>query len=375
MSKAAELAALIGSQTAQTGKNMAYNGAMNIAQRSTSVTGIGASSGYFTVDRFKLAPNGTAGRLTMTQTADGPSGFANCLKLDCTTADTSIAAAEFLILSQFFEGQDLQRLKKGTSEAESVTLSFYVKGNAAATYTVELYDADNNRSISQRFSVTTSWSRVSLTYVGDTTGALDDDNAASLIVNIWLHAGSDYTSGTQNTVWQTLAGTERANSSDTSFFDSTDRTFFMTGVQLEIGDVATPFEHEDFATTLEKCQRYYFESKRVGAGGVDYGQVGRISNQVQGLYTQPLPTPLRGSPTITANPAYNTGSSWNNNLSGVTNVTWTGAPALYSWHANKNSVEWSVAQTSIASGYVGMVIQPYANTGQSENYISFDAEL
>jgi hypothetical protein len=310
MSKAAELAALIGSQTAQTGRNMAYNGAMNIAQRSTSVTDIGASSGYFTVDRFKLAPNGTAGRLTMTQTADGPSGFANCLKLDCTTADTSIAAAEFLILSQFFEGQDLQRLKKGTSEAESVTLSFYVKGNAAATYTVELYDADNNRSISQRFSVTTSWNRVSLTYVGDTTGALDDDNANSFIVNIWLHAGSDYTSGTQNTVWQTLAGTERANSSDTSFFDSTDRTFFMTGVQLEIGDVATPFEHEDFGTTLRKCQRYYVKDGATYPGGSSaykFFAAGTCISTTSGRFTYHFPVPMRTSPTL--------GQSANNTLS------------------------------------------------------------
>jgi len=298
MSKAAQLAALIGSQTAQTSRNMAYNGAMNISQRSTSVTGIGASSGYFTVDRFKLAPNGTAGRLTMTQTADGPSGFANCLKLDCTTADTSVAAAEFLILSQFFEGQDLQRLKKGTSEAESVTLSFYVKGNAAATYTVELYDADNNRSISQRFSVTTSWSRVSLTYVGDTTGALDDDNANSFIVNIWLHAGSDYTSGTQNTVWQTLAGTERANSSDTSFFDSTNRTFFMTGVQLEIGDVATPFEHEDIGTTLRKCQRYYTRWQSTGANNWPrFFQPSYVDNgYVSGTFS--FPVQMRTHPSV-----------------------------------------------------------------------------
>ena len=309
MSKAAELAALIGSQTALSNRNMAYNGAMNIAQRSASVTGIGASSGYFTVDRFNLAPNGTAGRLTMTQTADGPSGFANCLKLDCTTADTSIAAAEFLILSQYFEGQDLQRLKKGTSEAESVTLSFYVKGNAAATYTVELYDADNNRSISQRFSVTTSWSSVSLTYVGDTTGALDDDNAASLIVNIWLHAGSDYTSGTQNTVWQTLAGTERANSSDTSFFDSTDRTFSMTGVQLEIGDVATAFEHEDFGTTLRKCQRYYQQEVVTWILGVE------------GTRNSKLPFPhkvsMRAAPTSTLTG----GSAANGVLLGTVDVT------------------------------------------------------
>ena len=106
-------------------KNVVTNGAMNVAQRSTSVTGIGASDGYFTVDRFNINVGDTsAGRLTMTQTADGPSGFANCIKLDCTTADTSIAAGEFLILEQRFEGQDLQRFMKGTSDAKEYAVSF-----------------------------------------------------------------------------------------------------------------------------------------------------------------------------------------------------------------------------------------------------------
>jgi len=322
MTKAAELAALIGSGQAQTGRNMAYNGAMNVAQRGTSSTGIGASSGYFTVDRFKLAPNGTAGRLTMTQTAitDLP-GFANALKLDCTTSDTSIAAAEFLILSQFFEGQDLQRLKKGTSEAEPITISFYVKGNAAATYTVEIYDADNNRSNNRRFSVTTSWTRVSLTYEGDTTGALDDDNANSLIVNIWLHAGSNSTSGTQNTAWQTLAAAERANSDDTSFFDSTDRTFFMTGFQMEIGETATPFEHEDICDTLRKCQRYYAKSWSQGSavttnpGVIGAATVGNVNRAFGNVF---WPATMRAAPTV----VWYSGSSgtvnkWRNASSGT----------------------------------------------------------
>ena len=109
MSKAAELAALIGSQTALSNRNLIINGAMNVSQRATSSTGVGASSGYFTVDRFALAFSGTAGRLTMTQTAvtDLP-GFTKCIKLDCTTADTSIAAGEFFLLQYKFEGQDLQ---------------------------------------------------------------------------------------------------------------------------------------------------------------------------------------------------------------------------------------------------------------------------
>ena len=155
MTKAAELAkmgeVLTNSQIGGR-RNIAINGAMQVAQRSASVTGIGAASDYFTLDRYKLDCAATAGRLTMTQTADGPSGFANCMKLDCTTADTSIAAGEILFLTQRFEGQDVQQIKKGTSDAESLTVSFYVKGNAAATYTCEIADGDNTRLIAQEFS-------------------------------------------------------------------------------------------------------------------------------------------------------------------------------------------------------------------------------
>ena len=115
-------------------RNIAINGGMQVAQRSTSATGLGASAGYFTLDRFDMYFQNTAGRLTMSQTAvtDLP-GFTQCLKLDCTTADTSIAAAENAVLQYQVEGQHLQHLKKGTSSAEKTTLSFYVKGDQAAT--------------------------------------------------------------------------------------------------------------------------------------------------------------------------------------------------------------------------------------------------
>ena len=261
MTKAAELAkmgeVLTNSQIGGR-RNIIINGAMQVAQRATSATGLGSSgSTYNTVDRFKNVLNGTAGRFTQTQTADGPSGFANCLKIDVTTADTSIASGEYYILSHYLEGQDVQQIKKGTSDAEKVTVSFYVKGNASATYTLELEDADNNRRNSQTFAVTTSWNRVVLTFNADTTGTLDDDNARSFNVNFWLHAGSDFTGGTfSNNSWGTDANT-RASSSQTSIFDSTDRTFFITGVQLEVGSVATPFEHRSFGEELALCQRYF----------------------------------------------------------------------------------------------------------------------
>ena len=257
MSKAAELAALIGSQSSLSNRNLIINGAMNVAQRGTSSTGLGASSGYFTVDRFRMNFN-TSGRLTMTQEAiTDLEGFANAIKLVCTTADTSIASGENVFIQHRLEGQDLQQLKKGTSNAKPLTLSFYVKGNAAATYTAEIRDQDNSRFNGQEFSVTTSWNRVSLTYVGDTTGTYDDDNANSITLGFMLHAGSAYTGGTfASNTWQTTTN-KRAGDNQTSFLDSTDRTFFITGIQLEVGEQATPFEHRSYGDELARCQRYF----------------------------------------------------------------------------------------------------------------------
>ena len=260
MTKAAELAKMGEVLTnGQIGgrRNIVINGGMQVAQRSASVTGLGATAGYHTLDRFRASLTDTAGRFTMSQTADGPSGFANCLKLDCTTADASIAATEQLTILQRIEGQDLQQFKKGTSDAEYFTVSFYVKANASATYVLELFDNDNSRQISKLFNVTNSWSRVVLTFPPDTTGAFDDDNATSLTLSFQLHLGSNFTSGTLNTAaWASNTNANRAAGID-SFFSSTDNNFFITGVQLEVGSVATPFEHRSFGEELSACQRYF----------------------------------------------------------------------------------------------------------------------
>ena len=262
MTKAAELAkmgeVLTNSQIGGR-RNMVINGAMQVAQRATSYTNIGNNdSGYRTVDRFRIGFGGsTAGRLTMTQESitDLP-GFANATKFACTTADTSIASNEFGTLSTRFEGQDLQQLKKGTSDAEAVTVSFYVKGNANATYALELYDAVGGRHASQLFNVTSSWNRVSLTFNGDTTDTLADSNALALELNIWFHAGSNFTSGTMSADFASADNTRRATGIS-SFFDSTDRTFFLTGLQMEVGSQATPFEHRSFGEELALCERYF----------------------------------------------------------------------------------------------------------------------
>ena len=287
-----------GSEGALSNRNIVINGAMQVAQRGTSSTGLGATSGYYTVDRFNPNFNATAGRLTMTQESiTDLDGFTKCIKYACTTADTSIAASEYFIQTHAIEGQNLQHINKGTSSAKKLTLSFYVKGNAAATYVCELQDG-NSREIAQTFSVTTSWNRVVLTFDGDTDsgGTIANSNATGLAINLWLHGGSTFNSGDVadlNTSWSAAgSGGVRAAGAD-SFFDSTSRTFFITGMQLEVGDTATDFEHRSFDDEEQRCLRYYYKMSSNGdavGAGIWYG-----NNQI--LAYHKYPKRMRAAPT------------------------------------------------------------------------------
>jgi len=284
------------------GRNMVINGAMNVSQRATSVTGIGASSGYFTCDRWQINVGATsAGRLTMTQTADGPNGIsANCLKLDCTTADASIAAGERLSIGHNIEGQNLQRIGKGVAGAQQITVSFYVKASASFTFGVELYDQDAGRQITKLFDTTTDWVRHEFTLpadLDDGSSPFDDDNAASLGMFFWLHAGSSFTSGTLNTASFADDGTSTRAAGIDSFFSNTANNFFLTGVQLEVGPVATEFEQEDISTTLAKCQRYFL--KLEGANGDRWGIGGYVVGASEARMDCVMPVSMRAIPTLT----------------------------------------------------------------------------
>jgi len=282
------------------GRNMVINGAMNVAQRSASVAAVGATSGYFTLDRFRIFLGTTsAGRLTMTQTADGPNGIsANCLKLDCTTADASIAAGERLIIQHKIEAQNLQRIGKGVAGAKQTTVSFYVKANASFTFGLEFFQSDHSRQCTKLFDTTTDWVRHEITFpsdVDDGSSPIGDDNGEGLVLQFWLHAGSTYTGGTLNTAaFANSSNANRAVGID-SFFSNDANNFFITGVQMEVGPVATEFEQEDFGVTLRKCQRY-FQSyggdgafERFGTGYNNSNTVARtsINSPVQ---TRAVPT-------------------------------------------------------------------------------------
>ena len=249
-------------------RNLIINGAMQVAQRGTSETGV-TSGGYKDApDRFNFNVV-SAGTWTASQSTTAPEGFANSYKLECTVADASLAASDVIRLRQRIEGQNLQQLKKGTSNAESVTLSFYVRSSKTGTYIVELTDKDNSRHIAKSYSITSAntWQYVSITYDGDTTGSLDSDNAESLTVQFYLAAGSNFTSGTLATAWASQTTANRAVG-QVNLADSTSNNWYITGVQLEVGE-ATPFEHRSFGDELARCQRYF---ERIG--GYNYPAIG-----------------------------------------------------------------------------------------------------
>lgn len=239
-------------------RNLIYNGAMQVHQRGTSVSG-NSTGGYLTADRWLMGMS-SMGAWTQTVENDAPtgSGFRKSLKMLCTTADAAPAADDFVFLLQRLEGQDLQRIAKGTSSAQPLVLSFWVKSNVTGTYVVNLEDYDNGRLVSASYTINASgvWEKKSISLPADTTGAFDNDNAMSLGVDFWLGSGSNRTSGTLRTSWTTTATADFAVG-QTNLAAATNNYWQVTGVQLEVGDTATEFEHEPYGTTLAKCQRYY----------------------------------------------------------------------------------------------------------------------
>ena len=273
-------------------KNIIINGDMSIAQRATSKASITGSS-YETVDRFKQEIS-SQGTWTQSQSTTVPSGqgFATSLKMDCTTADASPAASDYIYITQKIEGQNLQYLKKGTSSAESTTLSFWVRSNKTGTYIARLRDADNTRSTSKSYTISSAdtWEKKTITFDGDTTGTLNNDNGTSLQLYFYLGAGSDYTSGTLATSWE--ANTNANNAvGQVNLADSTSNEWYITGVQLEAGTSASDFEFLPYDVNFGRCERY---CRRLGSG-----VNGRAASSSVFYFGNTLEPPMRATPTLT----------------------------------------------------------------------------
>ena len=247
-------------------RNIIINGDMSTAQRATSTASI-TSGGYHTVDRFYTGVT-TAGTWTQSQSTTVPSGqgFATSLKMDCTTADGSLAAGDLIQLVQYIEGQNVQYLKYGTSSAESLTLSFWVRSNKTGTYIAELRNTDNTRtrSLSYTISSADTWEKKTITFGGDTNSGPNNDNGEGLRLTFWLAAGSNYSSGTLATDWESTTQANRAVG-QVNLADSTDNEWYITGIQLEVGTSASDFEFLPTDVNLERCYRYF---QLINTGGV-----------------------------------------------------------------------------------------------------------
>ena len=285
-------------------KNIIINGDMSIAQRGTSETGVGGSDIYL-IDRFQFDQNaGPSARFTMSQDTDVPSGqgFSKSLKLDCTTAQTSYSSNQLIALTQKIEGQNVQYLKYGTSSAQSLTLSFWVKSNKTGTYTLELDQDGNSKDYSQTYTISSAntWEKKTLTYVGDTASALANDNSNELDIYFWLGAASDFTSGTLNTSWNSTVNANRVSPSQVNIADSTSNEWYVTGVQLEAGTTASEFEFLPYDVNLQRCERYFYQAgtniNGAGEQNIGIGQWYSASEIVYNIYA---PTTMRTKPSLT----------------------------------------------------------------------------
>ena len=343
---------------------------MDLAQRGTSFSSQTAE--HFVVDRFKMFVNGAIGTWTTSQSTTVPTGqgFAKSLKMDCTTADASPASTDILSVQQRFEGQNLQYLKKGTSSAESLTASFWVRSNKTGTYIAELEDRDNTRYVSQSYTISSAdtWEKKTVTFPGDTSGAFTNDNGESLRLNFWLGGGATWTSGTLGTTWHTTSANRAVG--QVNLADSTSNEWYITGVQLEAGTTASDFEFLPFDVNLQRCQRYYYVIGDKRTSGVfpilDQTSVGtgitQYANQMQVSIS--MKVNMRAVPSIdqasgTDYFRYYHGS--NDNFNSFNNIFTNGQGQM---------VIGTTSDVSVSVGEVGVAYLVNANA-----YVALEAEL
>jgi hypothetical protein len=297
------------------------NGNMAVAQRGTSFTGV-SSGPNFTADRFQfyLANLGTYTLIQEALTSGNAydAGFKTAWRIDTTTADASPSAADYAILRYKFEGQDLQSIKKGTSNAEKLTLAFWVKSNKATTGSIDLFDYDNSRIVGATYTVNTAntWEKKIINIAADTTGAFANDNGLSLGIEWFLDTGSTYSGGTTPTAWEAQTNANR-NVSNFALGDNTANDWAITGVQLEVGEYTSstipPFQHESYGDNLIRCQRYYeksFEQGTTPTAGTSAPD-GRVFASWDGASARTqidFNTTKRASPTVTIYRGANAGS-------------------------------------------------------------------
>ena len=271
-------------------RNLIINGAMQVAQRGTTFTG--HTSGN-TLDMWKFSEN-TSAVFDVAQSSTAPAGFTTSLKVDCTTTGTPSGTEEAFVETKV-ESQNLQHLQYGTSGAQTTTLSFWVRSNKTGDYGLWFYHYDLPGQYATTYTISSAdtWEYKTITLPGNTTAAFANDNSTGLAIRFYLGAGSNYV-GTPAETWTTTTTSDRTTSLNLG--DSTSNEWLITGVQLEVGSVATPFEHRSYGDELARCQRYYQRYSYTGSDTAICNGFNYTASAAYGVFQSPVE--MRAIPTL-----------------------------------------------------------------------------
>ena len=297
MSRQSELAELsrVYDSSALSNRNLIINGGMQVWQRATATT-ISGSASYKTVDRFQLY-EATNGVFTTEQSTGNAAdtGHDTALQCDVTTIDSSIGAGQYAAIIHKIEAQNLQHLRWGTAAGKDLILTFWVKSNKTGIYSLstEKNDSTTYRRVNEyTINSANTWEQKTIKIPALTNsnsgGTIANDNGIGIKFEWALAYGSTYTTSSLD---QWLTSSHFASTNQVNWMDSTSNNFYLTGVQLEVGDSATPFEHRSYGDELARCQRYFttWESGWAGvAAGTNYQQSSQVS----------FPVHMRNTPTI-----------------------------------------------------------------------------
>ena len=275
-------------------RNMVINGAMQVAQRGT---GAFTANTDYPVDRFQMLNNTSTGTFSAQQVSEYPDGFKNSLKVTVTAADTSLGSTERLLVSYPVEGNDFVSPAFGTSSAKSITLSFEVRSSLTGTFSGSVQNSAQNRSFPFEYTISSAntWETKSITIAGDTSGTWLTDTGIGLRLRFSLGCGSSQ-QGTVNT-W--ASANYFGTSAETPLIGTNGATWQITGVQLELGENASDFEHRSFGEELALCQRYYYRRTSTLTSNNEYSNsvFAYSTTDIQGGAQHPVP--MRASPSLT----------------------------------------------------------------------------
>jgi len=338
-------------------RNLIINGEMQVAQRGTSAVTAGNN---YAVDRFRTDFS-TDGAFSLERSITTPADFKNSVKWTTTTADTSLASTQYAYFRQRIEGNAMSHLNWGSSDAKTITLSFYIRSSVTGTFGGAVWNDAFNRSYAFSYTISSAdtWERKAITIPGDTSGTWLTDNSCGMNLTVLASAGSTY-QGTAG-VWAGVGNVTAAGT--VNIMNTLNSTYFVTGVQLEVGDTATPFEHRSYGDELARCQRYY-EKITVP----QYTNFVAVNNQFNSAMHAQFQYNVikRTDPSVSVNKTEYSYYNVYNGSNGTGTLSASGES-----NENMAALEWG---GSIGAYSVHWV---YLNTG-SENYdgvISADAEL